>query len=802
MAQPLPSRGDIVRCLVEAERGLHAREIAARLRVREASYPRLLSLLEQLSLDRSIRRLAGSRFKAHAASAVGSGEWEGMLTVNPRGFGFVSAAGFDDVFVPADGIGGALHGDRVAVSVVARTARGVEGRIERIVARRNPRVAGLLRKRGRSAWLEPDDGRLRGPVVVASGASAGRDGDAAVVRITRFPEFADENAEGELLAVLGVPGDPKAEVAKILVREQIVEEHPDESLREAEALATRMQPPTAGKRVDLRAVPLPTIDPEDARDHDDAVWVERRDGGYRAWIAIADVSEYVQPNTSLDVEARSRGCTLYLPDRAIPMLPAALSADLCSLLPDRDRLCLCVIAELDRRGTVERFDVVEGVMRSAAMLTYGGVARALGFSESAPRSAQAEAFRKDLKVLDELARRLRKSRLARGALELNVPEPRVVLDEGSGAPVNIYRRTQDAGIKRAYEMVEELMLLANELVAAWLCERRAVAIYRVHGVPDEAKLERLAEVAALMGAPLSIEESVTPEAVAKWLGRIADHPRRAVLEILLLRSLKQAAYDIVNIGHFGLASDSYLHFTSPIRRYPDLVVHRTVKHLLRGGKPPKTTTHVEEMRAMATAGSARERAAIDVEREVVDLYRALYMRDRVGEVFDGTVSALVGSGVFVALDDPFVDVLVRHEDLGPDHYELSEDELRVEGQRTGDRVALGDRVRVRIEDVAVLRRAVLGRRMLGDAELSRAKGDGRPRVARRRGAGAGARAAKAGNPVRAPSSKKEVPARAGGKAKRATASGHPARASKPSATTGREDRRRGSAGKKGRGSRG
>ncbi len=730
MAQPLPSRGDIVSCLVEADRALHAKEIATRLSVREASYARLLELLDQLSLDRSIRRLAGSRFKAQPTGGLNT-SWEGVLSVNPRGFGFVSAAGHDDVYVPADGIGGALHGDRVAIVVVAKTARGTEGRIERIVARRNPRVAGVLHKRGKAVWLEPDDTRVRGPVVVTTGADLGKEGDAAVVRITRFPELTDENAEGELLAVLGVPGDPKTEVAKILVREQIVEEHPEESLREAEAMAARLPQMPATSRVDLRAVPLPTIDPEDARDHDDAVWVERTETGYRAWIAIADVSEYVQPGSALDREASARGFTIYLPDRAIPMLPAALSADLCSLLPEHDRLCLCVIVDLDRRGVVERFDIVEGVMRSAAMLTYGGVARALGFSETPARSAQAEAFRKDLRVVDELARKLRRARMARGALDMNLPEPRVVLDETSGAPLEVYRRAQDPGIKRAYEMVEELMLLANELVAQWLCQRRAVAIYRVHGMPDQAKLERLVEVAATFGAPLEVEESVTPEALAKWLAGIENNPRQSVLEMLLLRSLKQAAYDIVNIGHFGLASDSYLHFTSPIRRYPDLVVHRTVKSLLRGGKAPTSAAHIEEIRGIATAASSRERAAIEVEREVVDLYRACFMRDKIGQIFEGTVSALVGSGVFVVLDAPFVDVLVKHEELGPDHYELGEDELSVIGHRSGDRVSLGDRMAVRIEDVAILRRAVLGRRMLDEAAVEVFEGKER----RRGGAG-------------------------------------------------------------------
>ncbi len=709
MAQPLPSRGDIVAALVDSKRPLHAREIATRLGVSEGSYSRLLELLDQLSFDGTIRRQAGNRFKAQPHTARES--WEGVLSVNPRGFGFVTAVGQEDVYVAPDSIGPAMHGDRVRISVMSRTNRGVEGRISEVIHRRNPRVAGVLKKKGKSVWLEPDDTRVRGPIVVTGSPKEGRDGDAAVVSITRFPELADENPEAELVAVLGVPGEPNAEVAKILVREQITEEHPEAAVREADAMAAKLQRSTLEGRVDLRNVPLPTIDPEDARDHDDAVWVERTDEGYRLWVAIADVSEYVQPGTALDEEALSRGCTIYLPDRAIPMLPAALAADLCSLLPEAERLCLCVIAELDKNADVTRFEIVEGVMRSAAMLTYPGVARALGFTENPPRSAQADAMKKGLRAVEELTKKLRRKRMRRGALDLDLPEARVKLDERTGAPIGVERRAEDPGIKRAYQMVEELMLLANELVAQWLSKRRAPTVYRVHGKPDEAKLERLGEVAQTLGVEVDLDALAEPRGVSKFLNRIAEHPKKQVLEMLLLRSLKQAVYDIVNIGHFGLASDAYLHFTSPIRRYPDVEVHRAVKHILRGGKPDTSAAAIETLRTAATAASMRERAAMNVEREVVDLYRTLYMRDRIGDVIDGSVTAIVGSGLFVTLDEPFVDVLVRYESLGPDRYETSEDELSVVGLRSGDTVSLGDRVVVEIEDVAVLRRTVYARRV-------------------------------------------------------------------------------------------
>jgi ribonuclease R len=645
--------------------------------------------------------------------------------MNPRGFGFVAGGvGRDDVYVPPDAIGGALHGDRVLVAVVAQSDRGLEGRIEQVVKRRSPRVAGVLRRRGKSCWLEPDDSRLRGPIVLSMLGEAiklAKDGDAAVVTITQFPDSVDENPEGELVSVLGAPGEPTVEIAKILVREDVRESHSDAALREAEIFAQQLLAGVPPGRTDLRQIPLPTIDPEDARDHDDAVWVERRGDGYRAWIAIADVSEFVQPGTALDEEALARGCTVYLPTRAIPMLPAALAADLCSLLPERERLCLCVIADLDRDGVLVKYEIVEGIMRSAAMLTYGGVARTLGFSETPPKSAAAEAFKKDLKVMDELTRKLRKARMSRGALDMDLPEARVMVDPNTGAPTDVTRRATDPGIKRAYSMIEELMLLANEAVALWLGNRKAPTVYRIHGQPDEAKLERLGEVAGRLGVEFDPEAMKEPLGVSRFLARVQKHERKQVLEMLLLRSLKQAAYDTNNIGHFGLASKNYVHFTSPIRRYPDVQVHRAVKALLRGHKPDSSTAAREALQLSATLSSARERAVMDIEREVVDLYRCLLMREHIGETFEGTVNALVGTGAFVSLDSPFVDVLVRYEAMGPDHYNLSEDELSVVGARSGDTISLGDRVLVTIEDVAILRRQTYGRRIPPEALLKQMK---------------------------------------------------------------------------------
>jgi ribonuclease R len=712
MPRALPSRSEILQALRGEGRALHAAELAARLGVRPASRRRLRELLEQLVLDGSLSALPGDRFRPGEARSVEG--WDGALSVHPRGFGFVNAAGREDVFVPPSGIGAALHGDTVTVAIVARSPRGPEGRIQGIVRRRHPRIPGVLRLRRKSAWLEPDDERIRGPIVIVGGldtAGDARDGAAAVVHITRFPESAEETPEGELAKVLGEPGDAEVEIAKILARDNIQEERNPEALRQAEERARELTPVSLDDRKDLRKIPFLTIDPVDARDHDDAIFVEKRADGYRAYVAIADVSEYVQPGSAIDADASERCFTTYLPDRAIPMLPAVLASDHCSLLPNRDRYALVGIVDLDGDASVTRFRLVEAVIHVAELITYEDAACTLGFIEGEPKNPGAKRWKKDLRVLAELAKKLRKLRMKRGALDLDLPEPKVELDPESGHPINVTRRAKNPGIVSAYQLVEELMLLANERVARWLAGRKSPAVYRVHAPPDPERLEQLGLTAQRLGVPFETDTLDSALGVSRWMRRIAKHPLRAVLEGLLLRSLKLAQYDVTNVGHFGLASEAYVHFTSPIRRYPDLLVHRLCKGLLRGGRVITDTAAIEALRAATTRTSEVERVVMQAEREVVDLYRCLFMRDKVGEVYEARVTGLAGSGIYAVLDEPFVDVLIRFESLGPDRYEPGDDGLSVVGRRSGDRIALGDRVTLVIDDVALLRRTIYGRRV-------------------------------------------------------------------------------------------
>jgi ribonuclease R len=688
-----------------------------------------------------------SASKPERAKPAQGGEQEGTLSVNARGFGFVAIAGQDDVFIGGEGLGNAMHGDKVRIRITRRSERGFEGVVTEVVSRGRVRVSGILKRRGKSAWLEPDDTRIRGPIVLKTAMDAqgpegnsGVDGDVCIVQVTRYPEHPGENPEGKLLQVLGRPGVLSVEAQKLVSVAGIEETHSDEAITESEAFGPEVPKAMLAGREDLTHVPLPTIDPEDARDHDDAVWVERHAGGFRAWIAIADVSSYVTPGTKLDEEARTRGCSVYLPDRAIPMLPRALSSNLCSLLPDVVRLCLCVIADLDAKGTLTSFRVVRGFMKSQAKLTYGGVARALGYTELPPKEPKAEAMVNDLKVAAELSRLLRGKRMDRGALDFDLPEPKILWGDNK-EPVDVTKRSQDGGVKKAYQLIEELMLLGNEVVAQWLTQKEIPAIFRVHLPPDEKKLEKLAAMCTILGLEFDISETRDAKSLSALVKRFNSHEKAHILHMLLLRSMKQAVYEPENRGHFGLASTAYLHFTSPIRRYPDLVVHRAVHREALREKPIKSEKALEALAEAAVLASQAERRAMEVERDVVDLYRCFVMKDRVGTVYAGNVTSLVGSGAYVALEfcedgttpAPFVDVMLRFDSMGTEALALDDDGLRASAS-SGLQISIGDKVRVRIAEVVMERRQILGQWL--DAPTGTAHATKKGRGDRARGPGA------------------------------------------------------------------
>ncbi len=647
---------------------------------------------------------AGAQRSSGASSIV-----QGVLTMTPRGFGFVAAEdGGPDIFIPPPSVGPAMHGDRVEVST-RPSPKGREGEVFGILDRRNVRITGTLVREAKAIYLEADDLRLRSPMPVEGELPAdAKPGLAIIAEIVRFPQSGAEAATVRVIEALGVQGTTRVEVAKIKIREGILEEFPPEVLEEAEAIPNAVPQRDKKGREDLRDRDLVTIDPPDARDFDDALWAERRDeGGYRIIVAIADVSHYVRPGTAIDREAVERSTSIYLPDRAIPMLPAELSSNLASLVPHRDRLCLAVEVELSERGKIESYRYIDGLMRSGARLTYGGAAKALGLTEEGPTEKAAEERLEMLTTLLEASRALRKKRMKRGALDFDLPEPKVVLDEDGVEPIDVVRSRKDPGVREAYRLVEEMALLANEVVAADLTERGVPAIYRTHGSPDLAKLETFAQLATSLGYELEPEDAQDPKKLAKFLTRIDGTSQAPVLRYLLLRAMQQAVYDTTpSVGHFGLAAKDYLHFTSPIRRYPDLAVHRIVRKVIRGESIDGASLG-PKLRGVAVKGSLLERRAMSVERDVVNLYRTVIMRDRVGEEFDATVSGVDPQGFYCSLAAPFVDVRVPVERLDDDYYELDGLGIRLTGATSGRSFALGDPVRVHLLDVNIQRREMI-----------------------------------------------------------------------------------------------
>ncbi len=705
---------------------MHVGELGARLGVPRHEYVLLAERLNGLADAKLVTELPGGKFRAarqrpRAAPPLPQSAYEnprfnrergkqdirtGKLTIHPRGFGFVvTEEQGPDVFVPPPALGSALHGDRVRVRA-SPSPKGLDGQVVEVLERAVHFVGGQLHVTPAGAFIEADDERIKPRIEVEGAMPEGaRTGQGVIAKIVGYPEYPGDHLRATVMEAFEAAEFAEFEIKRILLSQGVQEDFPEDVIAEASALPDHVTPEEREGRVDYRKLDLLTIDPDDARDHDDAVWAERTDSGYRVIVAIADVSHYVREGSAMDREALARGCTIYLPPRAIPMLPRELSSELASLLPRKERLALAVEVELDKSGTVRSHRFTEAVIKSAARLSYGGVARALGLTTEPEKQSGAESRKPLLQTLLEVAKLLGAKRKHRGSLDFDLPEAKVKLDPETGEPTDIERSRKDPGVRVAYNVVEELMLLANEVVAADLSHRKVAAIYRVHGAPNEEKVLAFAELARSLGFRLDDETTEEPGGLARFLASVSETPHAELLGYLMLRAMQQATYATENIGHFGLAAEDYVHFTSPIRRYPDLAVHRVVRKIARGegvqGKKLKV-----KLAEQAVESSRLERRAMVIEREVVDLYRAMLMRERVGEVFNATITGITEHGIYAALDSPYVDVLCRATSLFPDQYEVDQHGTRLYGVSSGASYALFDRIALRIEDVSIARRKI------------------------------------------------------------------------------------------------
>ena len=623
----------------------------------------------------------------------------GRLAVHRDGFAFCVPDEQEeaDVYVPVGGVRPAMHGDRVLVRVEPFQRRGrLEGRVVKVLERGTHRIVGVLRQGRTAAVLVPQEQRLTLPILVPRGAEGGaRDGDMVVAELVRYPGLASE-AEARVALVLGPADDPRVETEAVIHAHGLPLEFPPEVAAAARRMPAGPSAEQVARRLDLRALPIVTIDGENARDFDDAVLVEPLGRGFRLTVAVADVAHYVPAGSPLDLEARARGTSVYFPDRVVPMLPEELSNGICSLKPAEDRLVKAVRLELDARGRLVAASFGDAVIRSAARLTYTQVRQALVDGDPSVRAALGGLL-EPLERAEALARLLIARRRARGSIDFDLPEAEVVLDL-RGRPADIVRAERSI----AHQMIEEFMLAANEAVARELARRGLPFPHRVHEPPAADSVAALARFLEGFGLRLRLEEGrPTPAAFQAVLEQVQGRPEERLVNTVLLRSMQQARYAAEPFGHFGLATDCYTHFTSPIRRYPDLVVHRLLDVALGGsGRVPP------DLVAIAEESSRRERVAMEAEREIVQLKKIQFMQDKVGQVYEGFVSGVAPFGFFVELRDVFVEGLVHVTALGGDFYEHVEGQHLLRGRRTRRTYRVGDPVTVRVAGVSVERRTI------------------------------------------------------------------------------------------------
>lgn len=618
---------------------------------------------------------------------------QGALKVNPRGFGFVVNAEFpgDDVFVPERWLLSASHEDQVLVWIRRDpSAPGPEGRVMDVLHRATTHVVGRLDRMRTGGWrVIPKDARR--PIVwLGRPLESGLHGGMVVsCRISEWPLDPKRPVRGELEDVLGSPEKPGMDVKILMAERQLKPSFPAPVVEEARRLPETVRDEDIQGRLDLRDKLIVTIDGKDAKDLDDAISAEVIDDGWLIGVHIADVSHYVPEGSALDMDARQRGTSVYLVDRVIPMLPERLSNGIASLNPRVDRLTVTALVRINKRGEMTGATFHRSVIRSRHRLTYDGVNALL-----AGEATDAEGILSFLRLAEEIRGKLRARRTARGAVDFDLPESKVMLDD-SGEPVDIV--VEPRGI--AQSLIEEFMLLANEAVAHELLKHRLPGLFRVHDEPVQDKMDQFKELIGALG--YALPKAVTPKSLQEVLERVKGRPEERVINSALLRSMKQARYGPLNTGHFGLASDEYTHFTSPIRRYPDLWVHRVLTAFIEG-----RATESERARWTQLVGeigenaSAKEREAMDAERESVSMKECQYMKKHLGDSYTAVISGVAAFGVFVELPN-LIEGLVRAEDLPRDTWVHDPIHYRLVGERTGRVFRLGDQVEVRVRNVDV-----------------------------------------------------------------------------------------------------
>lgn len=672
------------------------KEIAAVLQIPREQRDELKEVLDALVEEGKIALSKRGKYsKGHAERL------RGVFQANSRGFGFVTPeSGGDDVFISEENLCGAFQGDEVEFIITAApSGRRREGKIVRVISHSVTRVVGLYEKCRSYGFVRPDNQRYLNDIYIPAGKELdAMTGHKVVVELTSYGGE-HMKPEGRVVEIIGHVNDPGTDILSIVTDMGIKTEFPEKVIGQAVRVGKPVSEADCAGRKDLRGWQMVTIDGEDAKDLDDAVSLAKEGENYRLGVHIADVANYVQERSALDKEAFERGTSVYLADRVIPMLPHVLSNGICSLNAGEERLALSCIMTISPYGEMLDHEIAETVICVDKRMSYNGVAKILESEEEALR--ENEEVVPMILQMKELSDILRERRGRRGSIDFDFPETKVILDE-EGKPVEIKPYERNAATK----IIEDFMLMANETVAEEYFWRDVPFLYRTHDTPDEEKIRQLSAFINNFGYHIHVRNEVRPKEIQKLLGKVDGTPEEALISRLALHSMKQARYSTENTGHFGLAAKYYTHFTSPIRRYPDLQIHRIIKDNLRGRLGEARISHYAEILPETAAQcSMKERTAEEAEREVVKLKKAEYMRERIGEEYDGVISGVTRWGLYVELANT-VEGLVHVADMRDDHYEFVEQDYELVGVHTGRTYKLGQSVRVRVTDADKVQRTV------------------------------------------------------------------------------------------------
>lgn len=618
----------------------------------------------------------------------------GTVTGHRDGFGFVRRddGEDDDVFLSAREMRALFDGDRVAVRIAGHDHRGrAQGELVEVLERGTREIAGQFIKERGIGIVIPDNAKLSHRILIPKKeVGKAKPGDMVVAEIIDYPSHV-EQATGRITSVIGSPDDKGIATEIAIHAHGIPAEWPKKVRSEVEQFGKTVPSQAKKGRTDLRDIDLVTIDGADARDFDDAVYCEKQGDGWRLLVAIADVGHYVQVGSALDKEAIRRGTSVYFPDRVVPMLPEVLSNGLCSLNPKVDRLCMVCDMRISASGKVTKSTFLEGVMRSKARLTYNQVNE---FLEGRSKASVPKAVQKPVRELHALYKAMAKARSRRGAIEIDLPQTKFLLnDDGEIDRIEVVPRND------AHRLIEECMIAANVQAAKFLKRHRIPGLYRVHPRPDPDRFGELRLYLLSLGLKVPHPDHIEPRQFDQLIQQVKDRPDAAAITMTMIRSLTHAEYSPANIGHFGLALEAYAHFTSPIRRYPDLLVHRAIRHIVRGGKPGKYDYAPQEMERLGKITSAHEKRAEDATRDVEAWLKCQYMEGHLGDEFDGVVTGVTNFGLFVQIPYLMTDGLVHVTSLANDYYHYDAATQRLKGERSGKEFRLGDSMRVRVQRV-------------------------------------------------------------------------------------------------------